>query len=128
MGALPVAQGGVPAGGTTGQSPVKNSNADYDVSWGSVTPTGNALTRVNDTNVTVTLTGTPATALLQAVTITFGWSGTLAISRGGTGAATSAAHTFFANNTGSSGAPSFTSFVAGTDYWDTTDFIGTESI
>ena len=43
-----------------------------------------ALTRVNDTNVTATLTGTPATALLQAVTVTLGWAGTLAETRGGT--------------------------------------------
>ncbi len=42
---------------------------------------GQPLTRVNDTNVTATLTGTPATALLKAVTITLGWSGTLAAAR-----------------------------------------------
>ena len=41
----------------------------------------NALTRVNDTNVTLTLGGTPATALLQNVSLTLGWSGTLADSR-----------------------------------------------
>ena len=39
--------------------------------------TANALTRVNDTNVTLTLGGTPATALLQNVSLTLGWSGTL---------------------------------------------------
>lgn len=44
-----------------------------------------ALTRVDDTNVTLTLGGTPATSLLQAVSITIGWSGQLAVSRGGTG-------------------------------------------
>lgn len=49
----------------------------------SVTPA--ALTRVDDTNVTLTLGGTPSTALLQATSITVGWSGTLAASRGGTG-------------------------------------------
>ncbi len=43
-----------------------------------------ALTRVNDTNVTATLGGTPLTALLKDVSITLGWSGTLAVSRGGT--------------------------------------------
>lgn len=51
---------------------------------------GQALTRVDDTNVTATLTGTPATALLQAVTITMGWLGLLALSRGGTNADLSA--------------------------------------
>jgi hypothetical protein len=47
--------------------------------------TGAALTATNDTNVTLTLGGTPATALLRAASITVGWTGTLAISRGGTG-------------------------------------------
>src|SRR4051812_13781785 len=47
-----------------------------------------ALTRVNDTNVTLTLGGTPATALLQAVSLTLGWTGQLSIARGGTGSAT----------------------------------------
>ena len=44
-----------------------------------VTPA--ALTKVDDTNVTITLGGTPATSLLQAVSLTVGWSGTLADSR-----------------------------------------------
>lgn len=48
-----------------------------------VTPS--ALTRVDDTNVTLTLAGTPATALLQATSITAGWTGTLSGTRGGTG-------------------------------------------
>lgn len=46
---------------------------------------GQPLTRVNDINITGTLTGTPATALLKPVTITFAWAGTLAPSRGGLG-------------------------------------------
>jgi len=40
-----------------------------------------ALTAVNDTNVTLTLGGTPATALLQATSVTVGWTGTLAATR-----------------------------------------------
>lgn len=44
-----------------------------------------ALTRTNDTNVTATLGGTPTTALLQATSITLGWTGQLAAGRGGTG-------------------------------------------
>mgnify|MGYP000122483691 CR=1 FL=1 len=44
-----------------------------------------ALTKTDDTNVTISLGGTPATALLQGVSLTMGWSGVLAISRGGTG-------------------------------------------
>jgi hypothetical protein len=48
-------------------------------------PTPAALTKTDDTNVTLTLGGTPATALLQAASLTLGWAGTLAIARGGTG-------------------------------------------
>lgn len=45
------------------------------------TVTPSALTRTNDTNVTITLGGTPTTALLQTVSLTVGWSGTLADAR-----------------------------------------------
>lgn len=44
-----------------------------------------ALTKTDDANVTLTLGGTPATALLQATSLTLGWSGQLSIARGGTG-------------------------------------------
>lgn len=46
---------------------------------GSVTPA--ALTKTDDTNVTLALTGIPATALLQATNIAVGWTGTLADAR-----------------------------------------------
>lgn len=49
---------------------------------------GAALTRIDDTNVTLTLGGTPTTALLVAASLTLGWTGTLAVARGGTAAAT----------------------------------------
>jgi len=45
----------------------------------SITPA--ALTSANDTNVTISLGGTPSTALLQGVSLTMGWTGTLADSR-----------------------------------------------
>lgn len=45
----------------------------------SITPT--SLTKVDDTNVTLTLGGSPTTALLQATSLTLGWTGTLADSR-----------------------------------------------
>ena len=48
-------------------------------------PTGAALTEANDTNVTMTLAGSPSTALLQATSMTLGWTGQLAVGRGGTG-------------------------------------------
>ena len=41
--------------------------------------------QTDDTNVTLTLGGSPTTALLNAASITVGWAGTLAASRGGTG-------------------------------------------
>ena len=53
---------------------------------------GQALTRVDDTNVTVTLGGTPATALLQGVSLTMGWSGQLSMARGGTAKSLTAAN------------------------------------
>ena len=45
------------------------------------TITPSALTKVDDTNVTLTLGGTPSTALLQPTSLTLGWTGTLADSR-----------------------------------------------
>lgn len=47
--------------------------------------TTSALTRTDDTNVTLTLGGTPASALLAAVSLTLGWTGQLSAGRGGTG-------------------------------------------
>ncbi len=65
-------------------------DSDGTVAWLTDIPAGSpsALTRTNDTNVTVTLGGTPSTALLQAVSLTLGWAGTLAPSRGGLGTGT----------------------------------------
>jgi hypothetical protein len=58
-------------------------------STGGTTPTigvtAAALTEVDDTNVTLTLGGSPSTALLAATSLTLGWTGQLATSRGGTG-------------------------------------------
>jgi hypothetical protein len=44
-----------------------------------------ALTRVDDTNVTLTLGGSPASALVNAASLTLGWTGVLALIRGGLG-------------------------------------------
>jgi len=49
---------------------------------------GSELTKTDDTNVTISLGGTPASALLQPVSLTLGWTGQLAVGRGGTGAST----------------------------------------
>lgn len=47
-----------------------------------------ALTKNDDTNVTLTLGGSPSNALLNATSITAGWTGQLSVARGGTGAST----------------------------------------
>ena len=44
-------------------------------------PTPYALTKTDDTNVTLTLGGTPASSLLAATSLTLGWTGTLADGR-----------------------------------------------
>jgi len=52
---------------------------------GTSTVTPSALTKTDDTNVTLTLGGTPSTALIAATSLTLGWAGTLSVARGGTG-------------------------------------------
>lgn len=70
--------------GTTSAAPYWKQITGTDVN-------GAALTRTNDTNVTLTLGGTPSTALLRATSLTLGWTGELAVDRGGTGASTAPA-------------------------------------
>ena len=57
-----------------------------------------ALTKVDDTNVTLTLGGTPNTALLQATSLTLGWAGQLSVARGGTGLSTIAVRSILVAN------------------------------
>ena len=74
----------------------------------SVTPA--ALTKTDDTNVTLTLGGTPATALLQATSITVGWTGTLADGRIASASNWNTAYTdriAIFTTTGSSGSSTF---------------------
>lgn len=76
------------APGVSGQL-LQTQGAGSDPLWATsalVTPA--ALTRVDDTNVTLTLGGSPSTALLQATSLTLGWSGQLSATRGGTGIGT----------------------------------------
>lgn len=90
-----------------GQSPYGAGNdaamtyANFSAQFGApYTPA--ALTEVNDTNVTLTLGGSPSTALLHATSITAGWSGQLSLARGGTNA----------NLTASAGAVAYSSASA----------------
>jgi hypothetical protein len=64
----------------TGGTSLQYLMADGSVSTGpTITPA--ALTKTDDTNITLTLGGSPSTALLQGVSLTLGWTGTLADSR-----------------------------------------------
>lgn len=68
--------------------PIGTADQVLKVNAGATAPewtTGSPLTKADDTNVTLTLGGSPNTALLAATSITVGWTGTLAPSRGGTG-------------------------------------------
>lgn len=91
--------GGNPVGGGTGDvvgpsSSVNNRVVFFDGTTGKLirdsglTLSPAALTKVNDTNVTLTLGGTPTTSLLAATSLTLGWTGQLSTSRGGTGLST----------------------------------------
>jgi hypothetical protein len=95
-GTVTVAQGGT--GATTLTGYVKGSGTSAFTASATIPASdissGAALTKTDDTNVTLTLGGSPTTALLAATSLTLGWTGQLAISRGGTnGSATPTAGT-----------------------------------
>jgi hypothetical protein len=75
---------------------------------------GNALSSSNDTNVTVTLGGSFSSALVNPASITMGWTGQLAASRGGTGQAALTANAFLTGNgTGAINQVALTGIVVG---------------
>jgi len=76
-----------------------------------------ALTETDDTNVTMTLGGNPSTALLSAVSMTLGWTGQLAVSRGGTGTGTA----FTAGSAIFAGASGVYSQDNANYFWDNTN-------
>ena len=90
------------ATGGTGQF-VKQASAGAALTVATVAASeiasGAALTKTDDTNVTLTLGGSPTTSLLAATSLTLGWTGTLAVARGGT-AGSVASITLFNNITG----------------------------
>jgi hypothetical protein len=73
-----------------------------------------ALTKTDDTNVTLTLGGSASTALLNAASLTLGWTGTLGVSRGGTGTGTA----FIAGSVIFAGASGVYSQDNGQLFWD----------
>lgn len=92
--------------------------SDFSAQFGApYTPS--ALSATSDTNVTLTLGGTPLTALLHAASITAGWTGTLSGTRGGTGVnngantATYAGNLSFASSFTTSGAFAVTQTYTG---------------
>jgi hypothetical protein len=74
----------------TGTGVVSAAPAWTTISGGDIT--GAALTETDDTNVTLTLGGSPSTALLRAASLTLGWTGQLALTRGGTNASLTASN------------------------------------
>jgi len=93
------------AGGTAGAVPYQTAPSTttflnigaalqvLKVNAGATAPewvSGAALTKVDDTNVTLTLGGTPASSLLAATSLTLGWTGQLGLTRGGTNASLTA--------------------------------------
>lgn len=73
---------------SSGTAPVTSIGVSSPItSTGGTTPTigitGAALTKTDDTNVTLTLGGSASSALVNAASITVGWTGTLGLSRGG---------------------------------------------
>lgn len=72
-----------------------------------------ALTKTDDTNITLTLGGSPSTALLHAASLTLGWTGTLSGTRGGTGVNNGASTITVGGNFAMSGAFTFTGTVTG---------------
>ena len=69
--------------GNTSGTPAVTASAPLvlNTTTGNMTITGSALTKTDDTNVTITLGGTPTTALLAPTSLTVGWTGTLAAAR-----------------------------------------------
>lgn len=83
------------------------------VAYTSQIPTGAALTKTDDTNVTLSLGGSPSTALVNAASLTLGWTGTLSGTRGGTGVNNGASTITIAANVSFSGAFAFTGTLTG---------------
>lgn len=98
--------------GTAGQYAKVNAGATAP-EWASP----GALTKTDDTNVTLTLGGSASTALLNAASITVGWTGTLAVSRGGTGTGTA----FTAGSVVFAGASGVYSQNNAQFFWDNTN-------
>ena len=108
---------GIPQG-TTAQrvTPISGINFRYNtdledleywdgVQWVQVADqVGEPLTSTDDTNVTLVLGGSPLTALVNAASLTLGWTGQLSPARGGTGVNNASSTLTLAGNLQTSGA------------------------
>lgn len=74
--------------GTAGQFLQTDGAVNASTTWASLSSVGAAVTKVDDTNVTMSLTAGSSTAAITAYSMTLGWTGTLAPARGGTGVVT----------------------------------------
>jgi hypothetical protein len=75
----------ITVGGNSSQFVKGDGSLDSSTYLTSTGITPSALSRTNDTNVTLTLSGSPNTSLLAGVGLTLGWTGQLGVTRGGTG-------------------------------------------
>lgn len=78
--------------GTAGQILTSNGAGALPTFQSGSSALGQAFTANNDTNVTATLGGAPTTAVLSAMSFTLGWTGQLALTRGGTAASLTASN------------------------------------
>lgn len=79
-----------PTCATTSGGGSLTASAPIVISGNNISVTGSALTKTDDTNVTLSLGGSPTSALLAPTSLTLGWTGQLAASRGGFGTDVSA--------------------------------------
>jgi len=68
-----------------GTNILKYNTSTFECTYGTLATSGQALTTGNNTNVTLTASGSPSTCVVNAVSLTMGWTGVLSIPRGGTG-------------------------------------------
>ena len=79
------------AANSSGSNQYLRSVSSGAPAWASIAGsdvTGAAVTTSNDTNILITASGNTTNALLRTMTLTAGWTGQLAVGRGGSGAAT----------------------------------------
>lgn len=87
--------------------------------WAAATVSGAALTKTDDTNVTATLGGSPTTALVNAASITLGWTGSLSVARGGNGVTAIQSFHAYNNSATTLAASAFTKVAFQATSWNT---------